>query len=548
MNRITAGLVFTAIVCWAQPVIESAENAAGLIKAGLPNSALAQGSLVVIKGRNLGQRTLVQSLMPLPLDLAGTSAQITVGASTLAMPVNYVTGTSENRTQISVVVPSNTPAGLGSLRVTYQGQTSPAFPVTITRTSFGIFTINSAGTGAAVAFTGSTLNTAAESLRPGAVAQIFGTGLGPVPYADRIPAEAGNLNVDVEVWLGSKRAEITYQGRVPEIASVDQINFIVPPDTPPGCEVSLLVRAGGVVSNATTVPVAAAGGLCSDPVGYPPEVLARASKGLKTGIVSLTKSVSITAAGGMGARNESLTGVFQFRDYTQVLSYPGTGPSLGSCAVQSFDGRAPLAELPVPQVGLDAGASLTVSGPNGSHSLDRQPQQPGVYRRLLNAATGGSGGSAAITADFLSTGRLTASGPGGGEVGTFSASLMWPGGFNWVVERPLNTIPRSQDLEIRWEGASAEGYVTITGESIGGTAAAPVGARFTCRARASAGSFVVPAVVLQQLPASQGYTENSSTGSLTVGASGLPVPFVASGLDYGALNYTAAFVRNVRFD
>ncbi|MCX6593766.1 MAG: hypothetical protein NTZ56_19805 [Acidobacteria bacterium] len=550
MNRVTIGLVFGAVACMGQPVIESAENAAGFMKAGLPNSGLAQGSLVVIKGRNLSQRNLAQGGMPLPLELAGTSAQITVGSATLPMPINYVIGTTDDRTQISVVVPSATPAGLGSIRVTYQGKGSAAFPVTVVRTAFGIFTINSAGSGAAVVFTGATLNTPTESLAPGAVAQIFGTGLGPVPYSDRLPAEAGNLNTEVEVWVGFKKAKVHYQGRVPEIASIDQINFTVPLDTPPGCAVSLLVRAGGVVGNATTIPVAPTGGNCSDPLGLPTELFGRAAQGVHVGAVNLVKTATSTSGPGIAAislKTDLLSGSFQRFDYSQLLSYPGNGPSVGSCNVYSFAGRTPVLDPRVPALGLDAGVTLLASGPAGSVTMERHTQQKGLYWRTIGGSSLSSG-TDPLSQEFLTAGRFTVTGPGGNDLAGFSASLTWPTGFSWTNQPQLSgPVSRSNDLVIRWEGAPADGYVTISGYSIGGSAAAPVGASFSCLAPGAAGSFTVPALVLQLLPPAALPSETAPAGQLTVAASGAPVAFTTPGLDHGSLNYSSAHARTVTF-
>ncbi len=550
MNRITIGLLFCATLSQGQPVIESAENAAGFMKGGLPNGVLAQGSLVVIKGRDLSQRSLVQGGMPLPLQLAGTSAEITVGAVSLAMPLNYVIGTSDNRTQISAIVPSATPTGLGSIRVTHQGQTTSAFPVTVARTAFGIFTINSIGSGAAVVFTGSTLNTPTESLVPGGVAQIFGTGLGPVPYSDRTPAMAENLTVDVEVWVGFKKAQVLYQGRVPEIPSIDQINFTIPVDTPPGCAVALVVRAGGMISNATTIPVAPAGGNCSDPLGYPAELFLRAARGVNVGTIALHKSaVSSSGTGAVAdaTRTESLTGSFQRIDYSQLLSYPGSGPSVGSCVVNGFLNQSPVPDLAMPFAGLDAGAALTVAGPSGSRTLERHWQQRGLYRSETVMGSPGSA-SPTLAQEFLTPGRFTATGAGGVDLTAFSASLIWPAGFNWTNQNMISVVPRSQDLVVRWEGVATESFVSISGHSIGGTAVAPVGANFLCLARGSAGSFAIPAIVLQLLPASVSKGDGTYAGQLSVAVSGVPVTFSAGGLDYGAANYSSAVGRSVRFD
>ena len=553
MFRIAFLALGAALAISAQPVIESAENAAGYMKSGLPNGGLAQGSLIVIKGRNLSQREYRNVSIPLPLELAGTTAQVTVGSTTLTMPMNYVIGIPDNKTQISAVIPSTTPVGAGSIRVTYNGQTSAAFPVNIVKTAFGIFTINSAGSGSAIAYTGPTLNTPTESLRPGAVAQIFGTGLGPVSYSDREPAQGGDLNVDVEVWVGFKRAAVLYKGRIPQIASVDQINFTVPADTPPGCAVSLVVKAGGVVSNATTVPVAAAGRTCSDPLGYPADILAKASAGVNIGYVGLVKTatqVTVPGAGTVDNKADSLVANFQRMDYSQFLANPSSSPSVGSCTTYTFTGQNAAPEVTTPPVGLDAGVSISVAGPSGTQVLDRMPNQKGFYSKTI-VATGLPGGISipgfSGGAEFLTPGRFTATGPGGADVGPFSSSVTWPAAFTWSNQASIATVPRAQDLTITWSGAPADGYVSITGFSIGGSLTAPVGAGFTCLERGSAGRFAIPSVVLQILPATATLGAGVQAGLLSVAAVSLPVSFTATGLDYGYMNYNTAVAKLVSY-
>ncbi|MCX6598748.1 MAG: hypothetical protein NTV70_20545 [Acidobacteria bacterium] len=553
MKQIVFLTIAGALVAAAQPVIETAENAAGYMKSGLPNGGLAQGSLIVIKGRGLSQRDYRNVSIPLPLELAGTTAQITVGGTTLTMPMNYVIGIPDNKTQISAVIPSATPVGSGSIRVTYNGQTSAAFPISVVKTAFGIFTINSAGSGSAIAYTGPNLNTPTEALRPGTVAQIFGTGLGPVSYSDREPAQGGDLNVDVEVWVGFKRATVSYKGRIPQIASVDQINFIVPADTPPGCAVSLVVRAGGVVSNATTVPVALAGKTCSDPLGYPADVLSKAGAGVNVGYIGLVKTaiqVSIPGAGTVDNKTDSLLASFQRMSYNQFLANPSESPSVGSCTTYTFTGQNAAAEVTVPPVGLDAGASIAVAGPSGSQTLDKVLNQKGFYSKSI-IATGLPGGISipgfSGGAEFLTPGRFTATGPGGVDVGAFSSSVTWPSAFSWSNQTSIASVPRAQDLTVTWSGAPPDGYVAISGFSIGGSITAPVGAGFTCLEKATAGRFAIPSVVLQILPTTTTLAAGVQAGLLSVAAVGLPVQFTATGLDYGYMNFNSVVAKLVNY-
>ena len=52
-------------------------------------------------------------------------------------------------TQLAVIIPSTTPTGTGTMTVTYNNQTSAAFPITIVQSAFGILTMNGTGFGQA---------------------------------------------------------------------------------------------------------------------------------------------------------------------------------------------------------------------------------------------------------------------------------------------------------------------------------------------------------------------------------------------------------------
>jgi hypothetical protein len=68
------------------PTITAVENAATNISPGLPNAGIAQGSLFVVKGTNLGPAAVVvASIFPLPTTagIGGTTATVTVGSTTV---------------------------------------------------------------------------------------------------------------------------------------------------------------------------------------------------------------------------------------------------------------------------------------------------------------------------------------------------------------------------------------------------------------------------------------------------------------------------------
>src|SRR5271165_4056986 len=87
------------------PVIFGVENSASY------NTSVAQGSLFVVFGMNIGPAQLVQaSSYPVPPQIGGTSIMVTSGSTSVACPMVYsVTGAA------AAVMPSNVPAGKAML-------------------------------------------------------------------------------------------------------------------------------------------------------------------------------------------------------------------------------------------------------------------------------------------------------------------------------------------------------------------------------------------------------------------------------------------------
>jgi uncharacterized protein (TIGR03437 family) len=83
------------------------------------------------------------------------------------------------------VLPSNTPTGIGTYTVTYNGQTSALGTITVVQNSFGILTMDSSGQGEAKVCdwtfdsTCQTFVSFAKSAKPGDFISIWGSGLGP---------------------------------------------------------------------------------------------------------------------------------------------------------------------------------------------------------------------------------------------------------------------------------------------------------------------------------------------------------------------------------
>ena len=557
MKRI--GILFAmlllATASYAQtPTAGGVVNAGSYAFAGLPNSPIAQGSLFVLFGTNMGPATLQGASFPLQATLGGTSINVTVSGTTVQALMIYTSAV-----QAAAVLPSRTPTGTGTLTVSYNGQSSATLPITVVTSNFGTLTWNSAGSGAAIVLDGNfNLITALAPAAPGQTIALWGTGLGPYSGDEtKAPVQADMPNIPVEVYVGTAKANISYRGRT-GFVGVDQINFAIPAGQL-GCNVPVLVKIGSFVSNSATIAVST-GGPCSDPNGLSSSALqALNSKGsISIGSVEITRTSiqtppislppGITLPPGVnlgGGTTTTETAGAGFERFTRdgFLASVGAGASsvsIGGCIVSSFrSGTAAASGVTGSFVGLDAGPSIGLNGPNGAKTLNKAPVVNGFYSAVLSTPP---------ASPYIVPGSYTFTGTGGADVGAFTASLTVGPSLTWTNQSSITTVNRSQDLLITWSGAG-NGTVEIIGTSTSGPTTAPFGGTFICFANASAGQFSVPAAVLLSLPVSNtisGGGVSIPTGSLEVGTFSLS-NFTAPGIDLGVTVYLDVTGKSVGY-
>ncbi len=501
-------------------------NAADFLPAGLPGGSIARGSIFSIFGSNLGPTSFPPLLFPLSANLGGVSIRVSGAGAVDAIPI-FV-----SPTQINAIMPSTAPLGAASVVVTFNGKPGNATPVRIVNSSFGIFTANQTGNGPGIAFNFNSqsdqpINAATTSAMPGQTITLWGTGIGPVPYADNIAPTAANLPTPTEVFVGGKSASIAYKGRSPCCSGDDQIVFTIPPDAPTGCWVPVQVRTeGSIVSNTVTMAISADGSPCSDPSNpYAQEILA----GGKIGGVDLNRTVSLYTVNtppptnitvdvaGIAFREVS-AGAFPF-DAARSL------PPAGSCTV--IGGNANFLSRPFSNPfikrSLNAGPAVTLNGPKGSRTVGLPFTTPAQLGKNIP-------GTNLSNSVFLEPGNISFAAAGGGDVGSFQGSLTNPAAVTWTNRDQITAINRSQPLTINWSGAGAGQIVEIIGAST--DLPTHSSAKFICVAAPGSASFTVPPAILQSLPATR--TAGAQfKGTLSVGAIGATVPFNASGLDFG---------------
>jgi len=519
-------------------------NAASFAGPGMPNFPIAQGSIFNIFGSGLGPATLVQSSgFPVPTALAGTSMTVTVGSVVVKPLILY---TSDG--QIAAVLPSATPTGTGSLVITYNGQASASTLFSVVPNSFGVFTLNSAGTGPGIITDASkkvngidTVVTKTTAMNPGDVGIIWGTGLGPVAGDESAGALPGDMpSIPVQVYVGGLPASLTYRGRSGCCSGLDQIAFVVPAGIL-GCNLPVEVQIGNVISNFPSIAVAATGNVCSDPNSLSPADQTRLSGigSVSVGSITLTRTnISLPLPPPLPTvSNTSDIGAGLFEKFTyaqyQVFSNPTNYTLPGTCTVFDYTGTTATYIDPTQPTVIDAGTSLAVTGPDGAATLIKGSTTGLQYSKTLGNVTTGL---ASTTPLYLDTGAYTVSGTGGPGVGAFSAAIMLPAALVWTNESTTSTVTRSQGQTLTWTGGDPSGSVLILGFST--VTGANAGREFLCVAPTVSGTFTIPPAVLLALPASTSTAIPTSSAAVT-GALGVGYTrtnsFTAPGIDFGTI-------------
>lgn len=221
------------------------------------SSTLAPGSFVTIFGSALSAQTASASQLPLPGQLANTSALI-AGQS---VPLQY---TSSG--QVNAVLPFGLPQNSSQQLIVVNGNSLSA-PQTITISSAqpGIFSANGSGSGQGIilgvmADGSQVLADATNPVSAGQAVVMYATGLGSVspPVMDGSAAPSSplaRLTDPATVTIGGANAKILYAGLAPGFAGLYQVDAIVPATTTTGSAVPVVITVDGQSSPVVTIAV-----------------------------------------------------------------------------------------------------------------------------------------------------------------------------------------------------------------------------------------------------------------------------------------------------
>jgi uncharacterized protein (TIGR03437 family) len=171
-------------------------------------------------------------------------------------------------TQVSAVVPYEIASAANpSVRITYEGQTSDAYPLSVAASAPGLFSQNASGGGqGAILNQDNTLNWGGNLAAPGSIVQMFLTGEGqtnppgvtgaitsatlPPPQVTPAPA------LPIQVSIGGQPAVYTYAGEAPGmVAGVMQLNVRIPANVQPGLDFVVVSIGGKMSQGGITVSV-----------------------------------------------------------------------------------------------------------------------------------------------------------------------------------------------------------------------------------------------------------------------------------------------------
>jgi uncharacterized protein (TIGR03437 family) len=520
----------------ATPTIGALSNNYSYTLPGLPNYGIAPGSIFVIFGTNLNSQAfsgLQSSGAPgLQTTLNGTSISVTVNAVTTQPFIYYASAT-----QVAAVLPSTTPVGTGIITVTNNGQPSASVPIQVVQSAVGILTQDQGGTGQAVVEdpTNNYSNFSfTNSVKPGQLIALWGSGVGSDTNNNDYlyPQHQDNLaNVPMQIYIGGISATITYRGRS-QFPGLDQIFVTVPANVTPGCAVSLVISSGApsLTSNSVSIPVAENGGACSDSFSPFTATLLETLSGKTTvnvGVLSVGEVTAPSTTGGVPSTTSAAAGDFYSYGQAQFDAVQAAIPSVGSCVIVP-----PTLSSATTPTALDAGSNITLTGPTGQVFLTRNPVIAGFY----------APGSAFASNFFPSAGgTFTFTGTGGANVGAFSQSISLASPLVWTNAASISTVNLANGVTVTWSGGAPNSYVLIYGHSFTSVSfqTTPLVVAFDCIAPVSAGTFTVPSVITQSLPAASATSLTPPT--LTLENSSDPVLFSASGLDLG---YVYAYVSD----
>jgi uncharacterized protein (TIGR03437 family) len=230
----------------AQPVVQAVLNGASY------RGNISPGAWVSIFGTGLSGTTATATGAPLQTTLGGVS----VTFNGVAAPLSYVSAAQINAVvpfSLTVLLNPSPPVTVPVVVTTAAGSSAP-LTVLLSRESPGLFTQNGAGTGPAIALTGSFQQV---SVLAGGPIVLYADGLGPTnPPASSASggtstAPFNQVADSLAVFVGDTPATVLFAGLAPGFPGIYQLNVM--PNGPLSDRV--YIQANGWQSNIVSLPI-----------------------------------------------------------------------------------------------------------------------------------------------------------------------------------------------------------------------------------------------------------------------------------------------------
>jgi uncharacterized protein (TIGR03437 family) len=213
---------------------------------------LAPESIVAVFGADLAVRTETAQTIPLPFELAGTSAFVN------GLPVQLFFASAG---QINLAMPAGLASGQATILIRNSRGSYAATKVTIEQAVPAIFTANSAGTGDAAAIAtpdGVTYQEAPFDVtingRPN-ILILFGTGFRHAPAPN--PGDDNGVAEAVSATIDGRAVQVYYAGAQGQYNGLDQLNLEIPQVLAggPRRRVEAALSINGIVANRVTIQI-----------------------------------------------------------------------------------------------------------------------------------------------------------------------------------------------------------------------------------------------------------------------------------------------------
>src|ERR1035441_3236271 len=341
---------------------------------------IAQGEFLSVYGTTLTPTSSGDTPFPRPTSVSGVKVTFTPVAGGTGTDV-YLIGIykATGYDQINALLPSTVPVGSYNVTVT-NGTVSSPFLTTVVASKPGLFTQDQSGTGLAVVFnyisqsendvnrltTGNYNGSLSSPAKPGQPLVAWGTGIGPYQSGGNRAGITHDFSKSETILaiVGGVSIPVVFAG-LNGYAGEDQINFNLPANVPTGCSVSLQISVAGVLSAATSIAIAPAGGSACVQPGYTTQQLQLLDQGvtINTGSFSLSQ-LAISEPPYGTFTSASASGSFTEMTSFQLPSTASAGISMitsGRCLVVHVTSQGTTAAV-THVTHLDAGA-ITLNGP-----------------------------------------------------------------------------------------------------------------------------------------------------------------------------------------